>query len=127
MRARILLVEDDEMTRETIELLLSSRNYAVRSCSTGKNFMDTVNDFQPHLIVLDIMLGELDGRDLCKQIKEHAIHKNIPIIVISGAPDVYNSIVCAGANDIVVKPFEEITLLSRIERQLANTRQPHHY
>jgi len=125
MRARILLVEDEEMTRETIELLLTSNQYLVQSCPTGKNILETVADFSPNLIVLDILLGELDGRELCKELKANPVYRNIPIIVISGAPDIYNSIASSGANDIVLKPFEERTLMNRIERQLANSRQPY--
>ena len=120
MLGRILLVEDDEMTRETIELLLNHRGYIVRACPTGKEIFKTINDFKPHLILLDILLGELDGRDICRQIKKDSNYSDIPVIVISGAPDLYNSICAEGANDIVLKPFEERTLVSRIERQLSS-------
>jgi len=124
MRGKILLVEDDDVTRETIELLLTHRGFAVRSCHTGKDIFTTIEEFQPTLILLDILLGELDGRDICRSLKAHTTYKNIPVIVISGAPDLYNSICAEGANDIVLKPFEERTLLSRIERQLSNVKLP---
>ena len=118
MQGRILVVEDDKMLRQTIELLLSYKGYIVKTRSTGRNLIKTVAEFSPGLILLDIILDGLNGRDLCRELKSHELYHHIPIIVMSANDDVYNSICADGANDVILKPFDERTLLSRIERQL---------
>ena len=118
MQGRILVVDDDEMLRQTIELLLCYKGYIVKTLSTGKNLTETVAEFSPDLILLDSILDELSGRDLWRELKLHQLYHHIPIIVMSANDDLYNSICADGANDVILKPFDEITLLSRIERQL---------
>ncbi|WP_207534148.1 response regulator [Desertivirga arenae] len=120
MQGRIVVVEDDEMTRETIILLLEHRGYEVSSSATGKDLIQLVTSFEPHLVLLDINLGELNGRDICRDFKQDPILCSIPIIITSGEDDLYNSIPFEGANDVLLKPFEETALISRIERQLEN-------
>jgi len=117
MQGRILVVDDDEMLRQTIELLLIYKGYIVKTLSTGRNLIETVAEFSPDLILLDIILDGLSGRDLCRELKMHQFYHHIPVIVMSN-DDVYNSICADGANDVILKPFDERTLLSRIERQL---------
>lgn len=117
MNKKILFVEDEDQVREAIEMILSSSGYDYKSCSTGKNVLQLISEYQPDLILLDIMLPDVDGRELCKQIKNNDNTASIPVIVVSGLPEIYNTIADVGANDIVLKPFDESTLLRRIERQ----------
>ena len=119
MTTRILVVEDDENIRETIEFLLCGAGYEVATCSTGKDIFVSIENYQPHLILLDILLGELNGRDICRAIKNNRKTSNIPVIIISSMHNIYNTIADEGANDVIAKPFTEDILLSRINRQLA--------
>lgn len=119
MDTRILVVEDDENVRETIELLLNQAGYHVSTCSTGKDIFNTIEEYQPHLILLDILLGELNGRDICKAIKDNQTTSHIPVIIVSSMHNIYNAIADEGANDIISKPFTEDILLTRINRQLS--------
>ncbi|WP_207423338.1 response regulator [Desertivirga brevis] len=122
MQERIVVVEDDELIRETIILLLEHWHYEVNYSATGEDLVELINEFQPHLILLDIQLGELNGRDLCRELKQHPLYHTIPIIIMSGEEDLYNSIPWEGANDVILKPFDEKALISRIERQLSNSK-----
>jgi DNA-binding response OmpR family regulator len=121
MEKKILVIEDEENVRETLDILLTNAGFTVRSFATGVHVFDTINDFNPDVILLDVMLDDLDGRDICRSIKENQITNHIPVIMLSGVPDVYNAISDVGANDVVSKPFDESTLLNRIERQLSNS------
>lgn len=121
--ARILLIEDDEMISETLVLVLNQRGYLVEVNETGKDVIALMESFKPDLILLDIMLGDIDGRDVCRELKEHPVHHIIPIIVISASPEVYNSISFEGANDVILKPFTEDILITRVERQLLNSQR----
>ena len=121
MEKRIIVIEDEENVRETLDILLSNAGFTVRSFATGLQIFDTINDFNPDIILLDVILDDLDGRDICKSIKENPLTSHIPVIMLSGIPDVYNAINDVGANDVVSKPFDETTLINRIERQLSNS------
>jgi DNA-binding response OmpR family regulator len=121
MDKRVIVVEDEDNVRETLDILLSNAGFDVRSSATGTDIFTTIQEFNPDIILLDVMLDDLDGRDICKAIKENEVTSHIPVIMLSGVSDVYNAIADVGANDVVSKPFDEQTLLKRIERQLSNT------
>jgi DNA-binding response OmpR family regulator len=118
MTKRILLIDDEDNVRESLELILTHRGYDVRTCRTGHGILDEIRDYDPDILLLDVLLGDEDGRDICRDLKLSPETGHLPVIILSGIPDIYNTITEAGANDIVLKPFDEETLLHRIERQL---------
>ena len=118
---KILIIEDEADVRESIKLLLIDAGYIVRESADGLDISDIITEFNPDVVLLDLLLDDVDGREICKSIKQNPLTTNIPVIVISGLPDVYNAISESGANDIVAKPFLPSTLLNRIERQLQNS------
>ena len=121
MDKKVVIVEDEDNVRETIELLLTNAGFTVKSFATGNEILRTIQEFNPDVILLDVMLGDIDGRDICREIKTNSITSHIPVIMLSGVPDVYNAILDVGANDVISKPFDETTLLNRIDRQLSNS------
>ncbi|MBC8054906.1 MAG: response regulator [Sphingobacteriaceae bacterium] len=119
-KRRILVIEDDDIVRDTIELLLSYKGFKVSTSATGLDILPKIEEFKPDLIITDIFLGQSDGRVICQSVKNDPKTHHIPVIIMSGAAtDIYNTIIGAGANDIVLKPFDEQTLLSRVQRQLS--------
>lgn len=121
MDKKVVIVEDEDNVRETIELLLTNAGFTVKSFATGNEIFKIIHEFNPDVILLDVLLHDLDGREICREIKQNSITSHIPVIMLSGVPDVYNAILDVGANDVISKPFDEITLLNRIERQLSNS------
>ena len=121
MDKKVVIVEDEDNVRETIELLLTNAGFTVKSFATGNEILRTIQEFNPDVILLDVILGDIDGRDICREIKTNSITSHIPVIMLSGVPDVYNAILDVGANDVISKPFDETTLLNRIDRQLSNS------
>ena len=117
---RIAIIEDEEDVRNSISSLLTDTGYLVYESSDGLDLSNIINDFNPDLILLDLLLESVDGRKICKALKEDPATSSIPVIIISGVSDIYNTITELGANDIVSKPFLPSTLLNRIQRQLAN-------
>lgn len=116
---RIFVIEDDDIVRDTVELLLQYKGYKVLTSATGENVLERVEEFKPDLILTDIFLGERDGREICQCVKSNPKTHHIPIIIMSGAAsEIYNTIAGVGANDVVLKPFDEQTLMSRVQRQL---------
>ena len=118
MSKRILLFEDEDDVRSSMEMILEKSGYIVKGCAEGGDVFSLISDFKPDLILLDIKLEKEDGRDICRSIRQNDETAALPVIMVSGVPELYNAISDVGANDIVLKPFDEATLIQRIERQL---------
>jgi DNA-binding response OmpR family regulator len=127
MSSGILIIEDEEHVRETLALLLENADYRVETLEGSEDLYETINEFKPNLILLDIILKNEDGRTICLNLKSNPETQHIPIIFLSAVPEIYNTIIELGANDVISKPFEERILLCRIERQLSNAAFPNLY
>jgi DNA-binding response OmpR family regulator len=118
MIKRILVVEDDIDIVEVLDFLLTDSGYIVEFLFQAEGIWDKIEELKPDLILLDIMLPDGDGRDICKELKQNLCTAKIPVIMVSGHDYIYDTITTVKANDIVTKPFKLSTLLYRIERQL---------
>lgn len=111
----IFIVEDDDGIRDLIEFLLVSQDYAVKSFPTARSFRNYISGESPDLFLLDIMLPDGNGLDLCKELKQSDITKSIPVVLMSAHADISRM---EGADDFIAKPFDVDELLNRIEKQL---------
>jgi len=114
---KILVVDDDDEVLETIQLILEIGGYDVEPLNDAQVIFERIDDFQPDLILLDVVLGKIDGRIVCSQIKSHVDTKYIPILMMSGLYDLkeVQDMECA-PDDFMSKPFKMDVLLEKIER-----------
>lgn len=121
MNKKILIVDDDVDILDALQLLLQDKGYKVKVASNGKYAESLIkgNKDLPDLIVLDIMLGEKDGRIICKKLKVSSRTKHIPIILVSAHPDSKQSSFDAKASAFIAKPFESEFLLKTIANYLS--------
>jgi len=120
MSIKILLIEDEPDIRKTLEYNLSREGYGVISTSSlaeGRNSLES-NSFS--LILLDLMLPDGSGLDLCREIKSDKIFSSIPIIILTAKDDEVDKIVGfeLGADDYVTKPFSVRELILRVKAVL---------
>lgn len=116
---RILAVDDDTDILEVLQFILEDSGYEVDTLSDGHYLLDTIKKKVPDLILLDIMLGSMDGRELCKEVKKQAGTHDIPVILISASHNISSSMNQEGApNDFIAKPFDINNLLGKIKNQL---------
>jgi len=116
---RILAVDDDNDILEVLQFILEDSGYEVDTLSDGHHLMEKIREKMPDLILLDIMLGDLDGRELCKTVKKEGSTHHIPVIMISASHNIENTINQEGApNDFIAKPFDISHLLSKINAHL---------
>ena len=120
MGKRILAVEDEEDILEILQYILEDSGYDVCGSQTAEGIFEKIEEFNPDLILLDIMIFGRDGREVCLALKNNERTKNIPVIMVSAHPDVVNTIEKVGANDFVPKPFDINKLLEKIECQLGD-------
>lgn len=117
---KIMIADDDVGIVELLTLMLKHEGYEVCSTFNGATLLDIDTAF-PDLILLDICMPGVDGRDICKSLKQKELTKGIPIIMISASDDVERSVMDAGANDFLAKPFDIKELLKKIEKNLLPT------
>src|SRR6266545_1498345 len=124
LRPTILLVEDDAAIAYMLSDVLESAGYIVREAATGAGARTLVEDVQPSLIILDLVLPDEDGLVLCSVLKNTA---NVPILICSGTQrrrDAFLSLKL-GADDFIAKPFDVYDLLARVEVLLRRAAQHH--
>jgi two-component system KDP operon response regulator KdpE len=124
MPQRILIVDDEPNILATVAPLLRSNGYEVLSVMTGRAALDTLDHDKPDLVVLDLGLPDLDGIEVCRQVRHTS---SAPIIVLSarGAEGDKVAALDAGADDYVTKPFGAEELLARIRAALRRS-DPRH-
>jgi len=117
---KILVVDDNEEILEVIELILSLEGYQVSGLMDASYFNQRISEFKPDLILLDVMLGALDGRDLCNLLKANLLTLHIPVIMISASHNLSDiqGIICH-PNDFIAKPFDISNLINKVSAQLA--------
>ena len=116
-KKRILIIEDDFDLSKIMKDFLSNENYNIKQAFKGNEALELSKSFLPHIIILDIMLPEIDGIELCKQIRTTS---NIPIIIISAKSSDYDKVLAlgVGADDYLTKPFSQIELVARVKSHL---------
>lgn len=116
----ILVVEDDPDIREIILMVLGLEGFMVTGVAEGQGALEKVKADQPDVVLLDVLLGDRDGREICQEIKANPETRNIPVMMVSashgyhdpGGPD-------CPADDFIAKPFDIHELVSRVKRLAA--------
>ena len=80
---RILLIDDDPQTRQTIRSALRDKGYSVHEADDGRIGLDMIDEVRPDLVILDIILPGMSGMDLCRRLRTHPEHNTVPIIIVS--------------------------------------------
>jgi putative two-component system response regulator len=114
---KILIVDDETITRITIEALLSSENYELHFAENGPQGLSMAAQLQPDIILLDVMMPGMNGFEACKQIRLMPGLTEVPIILVTALDDRESRIagLKAGADDFITKPFDIHELLLRIQ------------
>ncbi len=124
--AKILIVDDDRNICELLRLYIEKENFETAIANTGRAALDLFASFRPDLVLLDIMLPELDGWQVCREIRKTS---QCPIIMLTAKGEVFDKVLGLelGADDYVVKPFEAKEVVARIKavlRRIGKTDKP---
>lgn len=117
---KILVVDDDQAILEILAEVLAYYGYQVSTLANADKVFERISEYHPDLILMDVMLGGMDGRIICSAIKSIANVAWIPIIMISATENGEKLLNKEGApNDFLQKPFDVNFLIEKIEYQLA--------
>lgn len=118
---KILIVEDEESLLKLESILLTSKGYDVRGASNGQAALDVLAEESVDLVLLDIMLPEIDGFEVCRRIKADTATRHIPVIMLTAkkSRDDMARGEKVGADWYITKPFKSAMVIETIQRFLA--------
>jgi len=124
--AQILVIEDDSSIRLGLEDTLRAKGYDVLVAGRGDEGLETADTVRPDLIILDIMLPDTDGFEVCRKLKSSADLRQIPVIILSARGAELDRVrgLELGADDYVTKPFSLMELLARVAVVLRRSGKP---
>lgn len=117
---KVLIIEDDRIFANMISMYLSEEGYEVFSAETAESGLAQLEEVAPHIVLLDLMLPDMDGAQVCKLIRSKS---DIPILVVSMKTEIWDRVntLQAGADDYICKPFSMRELTARIEVWIRRT------
>ncbi len=121
----ILLVDDQPENLKLLASFLTHHHYQVRAVTSGKAALNTVQAMPPDLILLDIMMPDLDGYQVCQMLKQDPLTREIPVLFISAMTEASDKVKAfeVGGVDYVTKPFQMTEVLARVKTHLTLSRQ----
>ncbi len=115
---KILVVDDNKDLLEMVEMTLSRLGYHITTLAKGSGFFNIVESIRPDIILLDIFLGDADGRTLCYNLKLQPAYENIPVILYSAGYIHLSTIENSKADEFIIKPFDIKYLVEKIKTLL---------
>ncbi|MBV6395126.1 MAG: Transcriptional regulatory protein AfsQ1 [Anaerolineales bacterium] len=116
----VLAVDDDKAMTDLIAMLLQKHGFTVRTSNSARDAMRVISEGWAHAVVLDLMMPDMDGRQICKAVRAFS---NVPIIILSAFndPQIVAESLDNGADDYLVKPVPSEVLAARITRLVRRT------
>lgn len=117
---KILVVDDDKAILEMLEDILTLNHFEVLTMTNGKEMTRTLKTYKPDLLLLDVMLGNEDGREICRSLKGNITTKSLPVILMSAFDGNRTGDDEGGPDSFIAKPFDIHSLVKEIDK-LATT------
>lgn len=116
---KILYAEDEPDVQTVVDLTIQTMSdYQIKICDNGKILLDNVEEYNPDLILLDVMMPEMDGPTTFKNLKSNEKTKNIPVVFMTAKAQVHEveTFKGIGAIGVITKPFDPMTLCDEIQK-----------
>jgi two-component system alkaline phosphatase synthesis response regulator PhoP len=122
--ARVLVVEDEQDVAELIRFNLAREGYDVRVALNGADALRQAREFRPEVVLLDIMVPQLNGWEVCRRLKQEPESRSVPVIMVTGRVEEGDKVLGfeLGADDYVTKPFSPRELVARVRAVLRRGR-----
>ena len=115
MTLKLLVIDDDTAVTDLLSLLLKSQGFEVIATNNSSDGLSMIREMQPDLVILDLMMPEMDGWEVCRAVRQFS---QVPIIILSALndPSMIASVLDAGADDYLTKPTPSRVLVAHINR-----------
>ena len=123
--AKVLVADDDDALVNTLTLILKEHGYRVVTVPNGERLLERIQEEQPDLVLLDIMMPNVDGLQLLQRIRSEPRWRDLPVLMVSSMPPEDGTVrsLEIGASDFIPKPFRMKELLARVEAHLKRGRE----
>ncbi|MDA1016954.1 MAG: response regulator [Planctomycetota bacterium] len=113
---KILIADDNQQNCELLDAYLANEGYEIRMAYDGQETLEQVAEFQPDLLLLDIMMPKLSGYEVCQQLKHDESSKDIPILMVTALNEMgdMEKAVAAGCDDFLTKPVNGLELRTSV-------------
>jgi len=117
LEKKILLVDDEEDILEFLGYNLRKEKYLVKTALNGVEALKIMESFTPHLVVLDIMMPEMDGIEVCEQIRQNSKYQDVLVAFLTAKSESYTQVTAleTGGDDYITKPIKPSVFLSRVK------------
>ena len=120
-KKKILFIEDEPDQIMLIKNRLEASGFEFASAQNGEEGLKKAKEEKPDLVLLDIIMPKMDGYEVCRELRKDPASKNTPVIAItaSGERDIEKKCLSAGANAVIIKPYDSINLVNKIKELTA--------
>src|SRR3989338_6516255 len=117
---KVLIIDDNLTNRVLMDELLRASGYETRHAKDGKEGVKAVEEWRPALILLDLIMPQMDGKEVCKRVRAMDLKPRPSIIIVSVKDDKETivDLLANGADDFVVKPYNDAELIARVNAQM---------
>lgn len=124
-KIKVAVIDDNRGLVDTIRQFLEDRDFDVSAAYGGKSGLEIIKNDKPDVIVLDIMMPDMDGRDVLVELKRSDATKDIPVIILTGKEEQFDRsyVIELGAHEYVTKPYDSQILLRQINNVLTKKKK----
>src|SRR5436190_20556443 len=115
MKKKVLVCDDDGDIREITSLILRKGGYDVKVIETGKKIMEEIAEYQPDILLLDVMIPDEDGKEITRRLKANETTRDVPVLLFTAVNNPDSITLESGADGYISKPFEMNELLRKVE------------
>ena len=126
MAQEILIIEDMEPVVQAIRMVLEREGFRLLTAQSGQEGLRAVSEQKPDLVILDLILPDMDGLEICRRIRKNPEVARVPIMILSGKAEEVDKVVglAVGADDYLAKPFGDKELVARVKALLRRSAAP---
>lgn len=124
-RERIVIADDEADIRDVLRITLEAEGFEVEEAANGAEALTLIRRRNPHAIILDSRMPEMNGEDVCRTLKKDILLRHLPVLLVTAKGELSDKVkgLGAGADDYIVKPFEPAELVARVRMVLRRTGQ----
>lgn len=115
LKRRILVLDDDRYILDVLDEALTYEEFEVKTAMDIKSFFSLMAEYQPNLVLIDYLLHGINGGEVCHQIKSEKRTSEVPVIMMSAYPRVFESLGTYGCDEFIPKPFDLYLLIDKVK------------
>lgn len=119
MRKQVLVADDDQMQRQLVRATLEGESIEILEAEDGQQALSLIEQLHPALVLLDCLMPELDGFEVCRSIRQRGLPITVVMLTVKSRPSDRRRGLLAGADHYLTKPFSPLELLNLVEEALA--------